>query len=67
MKNETNSTYHDLPWTIIQGMDRKKILNYQPDKYLFPVCKIFLYATLPPSGLYRIQINHMSTQEIGLD
>ena len=40
--------------TTIRGMDRNEILNSPPDKFLIPVYKIFLYATLPSSGLYRI-------------
>ena len=48
-------------------MDRKEILNSPPDKSLIPVYNIYLYATLHRSGLYRIEINHMSTQETGLD
>ena len=36
------------------GMDRKEILNSEPDKFLIPVNQIYLYATLPPRGLYRI-------------
>ena len=30
-------------------MDRKEILNSLPDKFLVPVYKSYLYATLPPS------------------
>ena len=43
------------------------MLNSPPDKFLIPVYKIHLYVTLPPSGLYRLKINHMPTQETGLD
>ena len=38
----------------IWGMDGKEILNSPPDKFIIPVYKIYLYATLPPSGLCRI-------------
>ena len=48
-------------------MDSKEILNSPPDKFLIPVYKVYLYVTLTPSGLCRIQISHMSTQETGLD
>ena len=48
-------------------MDRKEILNSPPDKFLIPVYKIYLYATLPPNELYHIQINHMSKQETRLN
>ena len=41
-------------WNIIQGMDRKEILNSSPDKFLIPVYKIYLYATLPPRRLYHL-------------
>ena len=37
-----------------RGMDRKEIMNFPPDKFLISVYKICLYATLPPSGLYRL-------------
>ena len=37
-----------------RGMDRKEIMNSPPDKFLISVYKICLYATLPPSGLYRL-------------
>ena len=43
-----------LPWTTIRGINRKEILNYSPDKFLIPVYKIYLHATLPPTGLYRV-------------
>ena len=43
-----------LPQTTVRGIDRKETLNSPPDKFLIPVYKICLYATLPPSGLYRI-------------
>ena len=33
---------------------RKEILNSPPDKFLIPVNQTYLYATLPPRGLYRL-------------
>ena len=48
-------------------MDAKETLNSPPDKFLIPVYKIYLYATLPPRVVYHKKINHISTQETGLD
>ena len=50
-------------------MDKKEISNSSLDRFLIPVYKIYLNATFPTSGFYRILINHMSTstQEAGLD
>ena len=43
IKNGNNSTYHEPLSEECIG-----------DKFLIPVYKTYLYATLPPSGLYRI-------------
>ena len=33
---------------------KKEILNSPPGKFLIPVYKVYLYATLPPSEFYRL-------------
>ena len=48
-------------------MNGQEILNFLPDNFLIPVYKFYLYATLTQSGLCRIKINQMTTQETGLD
>ena len=48
-------------------MDKEEISNSSLDSFLIPVYKIYLNATFPTSGFYRILINHMSTQKAGLD
>ena len=47
-KNGNNSTHHEPLSEEWMG-----ILNSPPDKFLIPVYQIYLYATLPPRGLYR--------------